>query len=248
MGPEVDPFDRFGTESPFDLSKRLKLPFDGELRLLTRALTHRSFVNEHPSSVSDNERLEFLGDAVLDFVVGAWVYESYPDMNEGELTRLRSALVRTETLAGFSRDLKIGNAMRLGKGEVQSGGRDRDVLLCATFEAIVGAIYLANNLDVARKFILPFLKPTAEIILAGFNTIDPKSRLQEITQSLGFGIPRYVVVEAVGPEHLKVFRIEVHINDKCLGSGEGTSKHAAQLAAATEALKALQIEQTNGKK
>ena len=105
MGSDDQAFDRFWVETPQDLANRLSLPFDGDVRLLTRALTHRSFVNEHPSSVSDNERLEFLGDAVLDFVVGAWVYENYPEMNEGELTRLRSALVRTETLAGFSREM-----------------------------------------------------------------------------------------------------------------------------------------------
>jgi ribonuclease-3 len=227
-------------ETPADLCSRLGLPFSSDIRLLTRALTHRSYVNEHPSVVSDNERLEFLGDAVLDFVVGAWVYEQYPEMSEGELTRLRSSLVRTETLAGFARDLHVGKAMRLGRGEIQSGGRDRDVLLCATFESIVGAIYQANDLDTAKGFILPFLKPMADGLLEKFQTIDPKSRLQEMTQSLGMGIPKYIVVESSGPEHSKVFKIEAHIQDKCFGIGEGSSKHIAQLFAATEALKTLE--------
>lgn len=236
-----------GIETPSDFGKRLGLPFEGDVKLLTRALTHRSFVNEHPSSVSDNERLEFLGDAVLDFVVGAWAYQQFPEMREGELTRLRSALVRTETLATYARALKIGPAMRLGKGEVQSGGRDRDILLCATFEAIVGAIYLANDLEAARIFILPFLRPTADKILEEVNTIDPKSRLQELTQSIGMGIPKYVVVESQGPEHQKTFTIEVHVQGQTMGSGEGTSKHAAQLAAATNALQTIENQQNFGK-
>ena len=246
MDPNGARLDKFGVETAQDLCKRLKLPFDADAQLLTRALTHRSYVNEHPSAVSDNERLEFLGDAVLDFVVGAWVYEHYPEMNEGDLTRMRSALVRTEALAGYARRLNIGAAMRLGRGEVQSGGRERDILLCATFEAIIGAIFLSNGLDTARDYVLPFLQPMADTILAAMNTIDPKSRLQELTQSKGLGIPRYVLVEAVGPEHLKVFKIEVHVQDECLGTGEGGSKHAAQLAAATQALKKLDSEIMNG--
>ena len=225
-----------GTESPVQLCERLKLPFGDELRLLTRALTHRSYVNEHPDIVSDNERLEFLGDAVLDFVVGAWVYNRYPEMAEGELTRMRSALVRTETLAEFSRQLKLNQAMRLGRGELQAGGRNRDVLLCATFEALVGALYQAKGLTVAKDFVMPFLEPTAESILIQMQTIDPKSRLQELTQSNAWGIPKYITTQAEGPDHAKVFDIEVYVNGKCLGKGSGHSKHAAQLAAAQNAL------------
>lgn len=234
--------DKNGFEPPAELNLRLGLEFAGDLRLLTRALTHRSYVNEHPSVVSDNERLEFLGDAVLDFVVGAWVYHQYPEMSEGDLTRLRSSLVRTETLAEFARRLQIGKAMRLGRGEIQSGGRDRDVLLCATFESIVGAIYQAHNLEAARAFVLPFLQPTADSLISGFQTIDPKSRLQELTQSMGLGIPKYVMVDSSGPEHSKIFKVEVQVQEKFFGLGEGTSKHTAQLAAATEALKKLEID------
>jgi ribonuclease III len=228
--------ERAGNESPAQLCERLKLPFGDDLRLLTRALTHRSYVNEHQDIVSDNERLEFLGDAVLDFVVGSWVYNRYPEMAEGELTRMRSALVRTETLAEFSRKLKLSQAMRLGRGEIQAGGRDRDVLLCATFEALIGAIYQSKGLEVARDFVMPFLEPTAESILIQMQTIDPKSRLQELTQSNGWGIPKYITAQTDGPDHARVFEMEVFINGKCLGKASGTSKHAAQLLAAQHAL------------
>jgi ribonuclease-3 len=228
--------ERAGSENPAQLSQRLKLPFGDDLRLLTRALTHRSYVNEHPDIVADNERLEFLGDAVLDFVVGSWVYNRYPEMAEGELTRMRSALVRTETLAEFARQLRLGQAMRLGRGELQAGGRDRDVLLCATFEALVGALYQRKGLEVAREFILPFLEPMADSILTQMQTIDPKSRLQEFTQSRGWGIPKYVTAQAEGPDHAKIFEMDVYINGKCLGKGSGPSKHTAQLVAAQNAL------------
>lgn len=228
--------ERAGFETPAQLAERLSLPFEEDLRLLTRALTHRSFVNEHPDVVSDNERLEFLGDAVLDFLVGSWVYNHYPEMAEGDLTRMRSALVRTETLADFSRQLNLGGAMRLGRGELQGGGRDRDALLCATFEAIVGALFQCKGLESAKKFVMPLIEPMADQILAQMHTMDPKSRLQEFTQSQGWGIPRYITAQADGPDHAKIFEIEVHVSGKCLGKGNGPSKHIAQQLAAQDAL------------
>ena len=142
------------SESASDLAERLGLSFSN-LHLLVRALTHRSYVNENPNAVEDNERMEFLGDAVLDFVVGAWVYNHYPEMKEGDLTRMRSALVRTDTLAEFARHLDLGPALRLGRGELTSGGRERDNLLCATFEAVMGALYLDMGIIGVRDFIQP---------------------------------------------------------------------------------------------
>lgn len=240
----VEPLtERSGSETPGQLAERLKLPLGDDLRLLTRALTHRSYVNEHPDVPSDNERLEFLGDAVLDFVVGAWVYNHYPEMAEGDLTRMRSALVRTETLADFARHLGLGQAMRLGRGELQAGGRDRDALLCATFEAIVGALYQCKSLEEAKAFVMPLLEPAADLILSQMNTIDPKSRLQEWTQAQGLGIPKYVTAQADGPDHAKIFVVEVHVGGKCLGRGDGPSKHVAQEFAAQNALDTLE---TNG--
>jgi ribonuclease-3 len=126
--------------------------------------------------------------------------------------------------------------MRLGRGELQAGGRDRDVLLCATFEALVGALYQRKGLEVARDFVLPFLEPMADSILTQMQTIDPKSRLQEFTQSRGWGIPKYVTALAEGPDHAKIFEMDVFINGKCMGKGSGPSKHTAQLAAAQNAL------------
>jgi ribonuclease III len=237
--------ERSGSEAPGQLAERLNLPFGDDLRLLTRALTHRSYVNEHPDVPSDNERLEFLGDAVLDFVVGAWAYNHYPEMAEGDLTRMRSALVRTETLADFARRLNLGQAMRLGRGELQAGGRGRDALLCATFEAIVGALYQSKGLDEARAFVMPLLEPAAEQIVSQMTSIDPKSRLQEWTQSQGMGIPRYVTALADGPDHAKTFDVEVHIGGKCLGKGSGPSKHIAQQFAAQDALDTIDMNGTH---
>ena len=241
MSTKEAKMDQAGSENPAQLNARLDLPFKGDLRLLTRALTHRSYVNEHPDTVADNERLEFLGDAVLDFVVGSWAYNRFPEMSEGDLTRLRSALVRTETLASFSRMIHLGPAMRLGRGELQGGGRDRDVLLCATFEAIIGALYLSSGLPAATEFMMRFMEPAAEAILNQSTIVDPKSRLQEFTQSRGFGIPKYVTVQAEGPDHAKVFQIEVVVNGKNLGMGTGPSKHTAQLIAAQQALENIEL-------
>src|SRR5512134_1112081 len=139
-------------ESASELSQRLNLPFSN-LALLTRALTHRSYVNENPNSVEDNERLEFLGDAVLDFVVGAWVYDRFPEMPEGDLTKMRSALVRNDQLARFARAIHLGNALRLGRGELSTGGKERDGLLGSAFEALVGALYLDSGLLPVEKFV-----------------------------------------------------------------------------------------------
>jgi len=134
--------------------------------LLQRALTHRSYLNEHSEVIEDNERLEFLGDAVLDFFVADWVYHHFPEMAEGDLTKLRSALVKTEQLAEFARQLGLGEMMLLGKGEAESGGRNRANLLCATFEAVIGAIYLDGGIEEVQKFLKPIVEKTAEEIIA----------------------------------------------------------------------------------
>jgi ribonuclease-3 len=130
-------------------NKNSKLRFNNE-HLLQRALTHRSYLNENPEVLEDNERLEFLGDAILDFLVGAWLYNHYPEMSEGELTRLRSALVRTEQLAEFAKQINLGEMIQLGKGEEESGGRERDALLCAAFESVVGALYLDSSIKAVQ--------------------------------------------------------------------------------------------------
>ena len=226
-------------ESPASLVQRLGLPFKN-LSLLTRALTHRSFINEHPESLEDNERLEFLGDAVLDFVVGAWLYNHFPEMPEGDLTRMRSALVRTEQLADFARDLDLGSAMRLGRGEDQAGGRERDVLLCATFEALVGAYYLHTDIAAVCEFIHPMLEVTSAELLLQPDMQDPKSRLQEWSQHHRLGIPKYSTMQTSGPDHDRMFEVEVHIAGKVYGCGSGHSKQVAARNAAQNALDAIE--------
>lgn len=227
-----------GVELPDVFSARLKLPFRS-YALLSRALTHRSYVNENKDALEDNERLEFLGDAVLDFLVGAWLYHRFPEMKEGELTRLRSSLVRTEQLAEFARDIQLGNALRLGRGESQAGGRQRQALLCGAFEALIGAIYIEAGLAAVSQFIEPMLSVASRRIVALQEDKDPKSLLQELVQSKGFLPPVYHTVEERGPEHEKTFVVEVFLDGKSIGRGLGHSKQAAAKLAAAEALKNL---------
>lgn len=238
--PLLDNDSLHASEAPAELARRLQLPFSN-LHLLTRALTHRSYVNEHPDVLEDNERLEFLGDAVLDFIVGAWLYNHCPEMAEGELTRMRSAVVRTEQLAAFARMLGLGAAMRLGRGELAAGGRDRPVLLCATFESLVGALYLQGGILAVENFIFPILEESRERILVHAEIFDPKSRLQEWTQAQKLGTPRYVTIEVAGPDHARTFEVEVHIGDQTWGRGVGPSKQIAAQFAAQTAIEALGI-------
>ena len=225
-------------EPASDLSRRLGLSFSS-LSLLVRALTHRSYVNEYPQAVEDNERLEFLGDAVLDFTVGAWVYNRFPELPEGDLTKMRSALVRNEQLAKFSRKLDLGRALRLGRGEASSGGHNRDNLLGSAFEALIGALYLDSGLSAVDAFVIPILEESRESILNEIH--DPKSQLQEWTQSHKLGAPRYHVVSTSGPDHAVVFEMIVEVAGVERGRGTGTSKSHAEHAAAQDALNNLEV-------
>lgn len=227
-------------ESPQEFAARLGLPFKDHL-LLKRALTHRSYLNENPDAIEDNERLEFLGDAILDFVVGAWLYNHFPEMTEGDLTRLRAALVRTEQLAIFGQEIDLGRVLRLGRGEQESGGRKRKAMLCASFEALIGALYLDVDIDAVEKFIAPFLESAAQEILYNHQGRDSKSLLQEWAQSLGFGIPKYIVISEKGPDHAKTFDIEVRVNGNVLGTGSGQSKQGASKNAARNAAEKLDL-------
>jgi ribonuclease-3 len=226
-------------ESPADLAQRLRVPYKN-LLLITRALTHRSYVNEHSEALEDNERLEFLGDAVLDFVAGAWLYNHFPEKAEGELTRMRSALVCTEQLAEFARALDIGPAMRLGRGEDQAGGRQRDVLLCAAFEALIGALYLQNDISVIQRFLHPMLEDVSEQFLNLPDLQDPKSRLQEWSQGKKLGIPQYVTLQANGPDHDRIFEVVVHIGSDAYGHGTGRNKQTAERLAAQATLEIIE--------
>ena len=223
--------------------RRLELPFKN-LILLTRALTHRSYVNEHQDALEDNERLEFLGDAILDFVAGAWLYNHFPELAEGELTRSRSALVCTEQLAEFARSLGLGAAIRLGHGEDQAGGRQKDVLLCATFEAVIGALYLQNDISTIQQFIHPMLEQVSDQLMLSSDSRDPKSRLQEWSQGQKLGIPKYVTVAVSGPDHLRKFELEVQVNGISFGRGSGHNKQVAERAAAQNALRTIEKSQS----
>jgi ribonuclease-3 len=225
-------------ESPREFGLRLNLVFNDWL-LLSRALTHRSYLNEHPEALEDNERLEFLGDAVLDFMVGAWLYNRYPEMPEGDLTRMRSALVYTEQLAVFARQINLGSALRLGRGESQSGGRVRDALLCDAFEAVIGSIYLDQGIEAVGRLVYPLLEDTADDILVQHKNEDPKSTFQEWAQSQGFAAPIYVTRNTSGPDHLKSFEVDVLVDGRVYGSGVGHSKQAATKSAAQDALSNL---------
>lgn len=225
-------------ESPQEFNNRIGLGFKNQM-LLTRALTHRSYINENPHALEDNERLEFLGDAVLDFIVGAWLYHHFPEMTEGDLTLVRTALVRTEQLAEFARQIDLGKAIRLGQGEIVSGGRLRNALLCAGFEALIGGLYLDQGIEAVELFFEPYLFSAVNKILVAGHPRDPKSLLQEWTQARGLTPPVYETIKESGPDHEKVFMVEVRVEDLAKGIGEGYSKREASKLAAKEALDKL---------
>jgi len=220
----------------------LNLTFSNKA-LLQRAFTHRSYLNENPNyPLEDNERLEFLGDAVLDFITGEYLYHRFPEMPEGRLTNLRSALVRTESLAHFATGLKLGEHLFLGHGEEESGGRKRLAILCDAFEALIGALYLDKGLDPTREFVYQVIEPALQEILALETDKDPKSRLQEMAQSYYQVTPTYRTVLEEGPDHAKEFTVQAVIGNKAYGQGKGFSKQAAAQEAAQRALENLQEE------
>lgn len=208
-------------------------------RLLRRALTHRSYLNEHAEALEDNERLEYLGDATLDFISAAWLYNHFPEMDEGALTRLRSALVRTEQLAAFASELDLGEALLLGRGEIVTGGRERLALLCAAFEAVIGALYLDSGLEAVIEFMEPRLQNAAEAVLEDERLIDARSILQMWAQAEMGETPQYETIGMEGPDHARSFTVEVHVGNRVHAQGSGNSKQEAAQAAAAAALDML---------
>ncbi len=218
-----------------EVEAKLGLSFrSGEL--LERAFVHRSYLNENPArELESNERLEFLGDAVLGYVVAERLFRDCPQCDEGELTEWRGYLVRRDTLAAFAGQLGLGAFFLLGRGEEAAGGRERAANLASLFEAVVGAIVIDRGLVSARRFILAAIGK--EIDLRGRPTpIDPKSRLQELVQARWQRAPSYRTILSEGPEHRKVFTVEVSIQGRVLASGVGPSKQEAERTAAAEAL------------
>ena len=227
---------------PPDLEHRLDIIFRDK-SLLQRALTHRSYINEHPGfPFEDNERLEFLGDAVIDFLSGEYLYHRFPELPEGPLTTLRSALVRRETLAGFAQDLELGRYLLMGYGEAESGGRERPTVLADGFEALAGAIYLDQGLEAVLHFFQPFMEKKVADALRDEVDKDPKSRLQELAQSHMRHTPRYLTTSESGPDHAKEFTVQVTIGSKAYGQGTGHSKQLAAQAAAQDALQRIEAE------
>ncbi len=220
------------------LEERLGVHFLDK-QLLQQAFVHRSYLNEllsNNAQLLDNERLEFLGDAVLSYFFSELLYRRFPDEKEGGLTNLRSALVRRETLARLATQLHLGDYLLLGHGEEESGGRHRPATLCATFEALVGALYLDQDAEVCRKVVLRLFVDELAALDQSLKNKDAKSRLQEMAQEVLGHTPRYKPIDSKGPDHDKYFVMVVQINGKPYGIGEGRSKQDASQRAAAMAL------------
>lgn len=218
------------------LQIKLGISFN-EPALLELALMHSSYINENlGAALSSNERLEFLGDAVLGLVIAERLYQDYPEYDEGELTRFRSALVRKETLARISLTIDLGDYLYLGNGEEAGGGRSKPANLARALEAVIAAIYLDQGLEAAKYFILKLFNNETQKQAQLATGSDYKSQLQEVIQAERQLTPSYHIIEAIGPDHAKEFTVEVRIGNVTLGKGSGKSKKSAEMEAAREAL------------
>ncbi len=216
------------------LQEKLRYSFKNE-RLLINALTHSSYANEARDGIPSNERLEFLGDSVLSIVVSEYIYKTFKKLPEGELTKLRASLVCEKSLCQFSRELELGKYLRLGKGEEKGGGRERDSILADAFEAVLAAIYLDGGFEVAKKHVMRFI--TDELQHTDDEVFkDYKTALQEIIQRNPEESVTYILTGESGPDHDKVFEVEVRLNSNTIGKGVGKNKKQAEQAAAKEAL------------
>lgn len=222
-----------------DFEKKIGIDFNNK-DLLLLALTHRSYVNEHKDTDSHNERLEFLGDAVLELITSDYLFNTYPNRTEGDLTSFRAALVRTESLAETAQEIGVGDNIRLSKGEEDTGGRTKNYLLANAFEAIIGAIYLDKGYESAREFVHNHLLKKIEYIVENRLDIDSKTKIQEISQAQYRVTPIYEVIEEEGPDHDKRFTVVVKINGKEIGKGFGTSKQKAEEDAAKSGIEYLE--------
>lgn len=210
------------------------------IELLNEALTHRSFLNENKSiQMNNNERMEFLGDAVLELIVSEHLYHTYQDHPEGDLTSFRAATVKTESLAEVSRAINAGKYLQMSKGEEATGGKDKDYLLANVFEAILGALYMDQGYEACKKFIETTLLPKLDNIVQHRLDIDSKTKFQEVAQKVYRITPTYKLISAEGPDHEKQFTMAVMVGRHEMGRGSGPSKQKAEDNAATEALKTL---------
>jgi ribonuclease III len=214
------------------------LPEFRSLELLHRALVHSSYKNEHSEETEDNERLEFLGDAVLGFLVGSLLYDRYPQMNEGELTKLRSALVKEQQLAKFSKKLNIGSKMLLGNGAISNGGPNNTNLLSSTFEAIIGAYYLDSGIEAVKNFVTPLFEEAIANVPINRDFI---TTLKEWSNKQYREDPKYELIAKLGMDHNPEFTRAVYIKNEKYGQGKGKSKQQADQNAAENALKKLEL-------
>jgi ribonuclease-3 len=221
------------------LQKKLGMRFNNP-SLLQQALVHRSYLNEMPDSgLESNERLEFLGDAVLGLVVASKLFDDYPDRPEGDLTEMRVALVRRDTLARVAKSISLGEYLFLGRGEEAAGGRARPSNLSAAYEAVVGAVFVDGGMQKARRFVLNSLASEYRELPKGRTLANPKSQLQELLQARFQKAPVYKVLRDEGPDHSKVFTVQVWGGRKPLGIGQGKSKQQAEKEAARDALEKI---------
>lgn len=231
--------------APYQEFARERLGFEfTNLDLLVTALTHRSYVNEHKSVSEHNERLEFLGDAVLELVVTKYLYEHFTEP-EGVLTAWRAALVRTESIGAAGEALGYGPLLRMSKGEKNGSERARLQMMANAFEAVIGAIYLERGFAAAQEVIAQYILSKLDVILASGSWRDPKSHLQELSQRIDNHTPVYKVLGEEGPDHDKVFRIGVFVGERLMGTGLGPSKQAGQQAAAERAIAAYQAQEAS---
>lgn len=221
-----------------DLARELGVVFKDQA-LLQQAMCHRSYLNEADETVESNERMEFLGDAVLGLVVSEKLYRDYPGLSEGHLSQLRAILVRWDALARVAGRINLGDYLVLGRGEEMSGGRARPSNLAAALEALIGAAFLDSGMAAARKLILKLLKPDFEAIADQGVTSDSKSELQHLAQTRWHQIPEYRLLSSEGPDHAKLFTVEVLVGNQVVGQGQGRNKKQAELNAARQALETL---------
>lgn len=205
-----------------------------------KAFIHRSFLNEAGSNMESNERLEFLGDSVLSFIISSYLFKTRIEDAEGDLTNLRSYIVKTKSLAKAASDLNLGSYLKLSKGEELSGGRDNPQILANTFEAVLGAIYLELGLETATRFVNDMLLPLFAAELKSGPPKDAKSYLQELAQNKTKQSPKYKILQTSGPDHAKIFSVGVFLEGKMIGEGKGSSKQLAEEQAAAKALEQLQ--------
>lgn len=219
----------------------MKLPTFNNQKLYEQAFTHRSYLNEAKEQLYSNERLEFLGDSILSFLVSTHLYNKFPQYDEGVLTNLRSLLVNTKTLGETALSLGFGNKLKLSKGENEANGRENLSLLADSYEAFIGALYIDQGIDTAAKFLEETLLKQIEAVISKNSLKDPKSLLQEYVQSKKLGQPLYAVANEEGPAHARKFTVSVSIAGKIKGIGTGKSKQEAEEIAAKLALESIEI-------